>query len=512
MRINNYTAFQMNSIITYLKKTTNRNRLIPGCLVALTLVLSISCSLDEEVYDFITTENFYKTEDDAYDALTAAYDVLGKQGYYERYFFYIACLPSEELTLKLGASGSDYELDQLSINDNNAVIEEFYSTLYLAVCRANAVIDRVPAISMDSVSKATIIGEARFLRALHYFNLVRVFGAVPLVENEVSSLDSLQFTDSTIPQIFDFIIGDLKYAESALPAKNGTGRASQGAAKSLLAKVYLFLGSAHYFHSPKYDFADAETYYALARDKAKEVIDNSSKYGYQLLADYAGLWDLDKENGPEHIFSVQFDENNSEGTTLPSILTVAGPGATLADGTQTGVGWGHCYTEKKFYETFHSMDTRRDKAFITNLYSQWYGQLKYPVTMANPWVKKYIDANKNGYTGSNNFPVLRYADVLLIYAEAAGPDEGLAYLNQVRTRSVDPVAAYPSGLALDKFRKYVIMERSYELCFEADRWFDLTRSNQLESVLGKLYGKTVSEKNYFFPLPQRALDLRQLDF
>jgi len=483
-------------------------------LAVLSIIISISnmgCSLDEEVYDFITTDNFYKSADDARDALTAAYDVLGKQGYYERYFFYIASLPSEELTLKLGASGSDYELDALNVNDNNTVIEEYYSTVYLAICRANAVIDRVPEIKMDSIEKATIIGEARFLRGLHYFNLVRVFGAVPLVKAEIASLDSIKFTDSTLPEIYQYIIEDLKFAEINLPARNGTGRATQGAAKTLLAKVYLFLGSAHYFHSPRYDFADSESYYALAKEKAREVIDKSSSYGYQLLTNYSDLWSLEKENGSEHIFSVQFDENNSEGTTLPSILTVAGPGATLPDGSQTGVGWGHCYTEKKFYESFHSMDTRRDKAFITSLYSQWYGQLKYPTTMSNPWVRKYIDANKNGYTGSNNFPVLRYADVLLIFAEAAGPEEGLSYLNQVRTRSVDPVAAYPAGLSLDKFRKYVIIERSYEFCFEADRWFDLVRSKQIESVLGKLYGKTVSEKNYFFPIPQRALDLRNLD-
>lgn len=487
------------------------------------LGLLSACSLDENPYDFIESDDFYNSTEDSYAALVVAYDILGSSAYYERSLFYLNDLTSEELTLKTGVSSNDAELDRLDINSTNTHLENFYSIAYVAINRANAVIDRTLVRENLSVTDSVIVGEAYALRALHYFNLVRVFGPVVLSENEMVDYSTPSQPRTNLVGVYDLIIDDLQKAEELLAIRKGneytprSGRFDIGVVKSLLSKVYCTLGSAYYYSVPQYEFAGASDYYALAKEKAAEVIADESLYGYELISDYADLWDIEKKNSAEHIFSVQFEENNNEGSTLSTLLTIMGDGAVLDDGTQLGKGWGHAMVEMPFYDSFSELDNRKVASFITSLTSTWYGKKSVAAGTMSPWVKKYIDGNKNGYSSSCNFPIIRYSDVLLVYAEAAtqlGTSERLpAYRGnsafvRVRSRSV-PGYSLGELLTEREFRDKIIDERAFELCFEANRWFDYVRTDHLLTVLRDKYGKDVSSDDYFMPLPQRAVDLNK---
>lgn len=487
------------------------------------VLLLSACSLDENPYDFIEADDFYKSTEDSYAALVVAYDILGKNAYYGRSLFFLANLTTEELTLKTGVSSNDAELDNLDIKSTNSHLENFYSIAYVAINRTNAVIDRTLVRDNLTVTDSVIVGEAYALRALHYFNLVRVFGPVVLNEREVVNYNTPTQLRTNLSGVYDLIIEDLQKSEELLAIREGneymrrSGRFDIGSVKSLLAKVYCTLGSAHYYAVPGYNFAGSIDYYALAKEKAAEVIADESLYGYALIPDYGELWDVEKKNSAEHILSVQFEESNEEGSTLSTLLTIMGDGAVLDDGTQLGKGWGHAMVEMPFYDSFSELDSRKEACFITSLTSSWYGKKSVAAGTMSPWVKKYIDGNKNGYNGSCNFPIIRYSDVLLIYAEAAtqlGTSDrlptyrGNSAFVRVRSRSV-PGYSLGELLSEREFRDKIIEERAFELCFEANRWFDYVRSDHLLKVLRDKYGKDVSSDDYFVPLPLRAIDLNK---
>lgn len=346
---------------------------------------------------------------------------------------------------------------------------------------------------MDTALKARLLGEARFLRALNYFNLVRLFGDVPLVTVPVSANltpEEIYPFKSSATRIYGQIIEDLHFAAAKLPARytnpNDKGRATSGAALGILSKVYLT--------NKEWEKADST---------ALQVIESSV---YSLHPDYAANWKESNKNGIESVFEVQFykkvtTENSQMVISgLPSIPGLFAAGVEIMLPTQD------------LLNSFDTNDYRKSVTFFDH-----YWQYNF-----EPHIWKYWDqvAYKPSATSASgaDFMVMRYSEVLLIYAEAlneanGGPGtEAYWAINKVRERARNGnSAALPdlTGLSQDEFRKAVLVERRHEFVSEGQRWYDLVRSATLIESVKRAKGNqsNPSSFNNLFPIPQRELDI-----
>ena len=472
-----------------------------------------ACSLEEEPYGFLSTANFYKTEGDAISALANCYDALPTNEYYGRYLYYLTSLGTEEFTLKPDAQPADHELDNWNVLSTNGNLEGVFFNAYMGINRVNMLIKHVPAIAMDETLKNQILGEAMFLRALHNFNLVRLFGSVPLRKEPVISADAIPAPRAPLADIYAFIESDLLDAENKMAATMQDGRANKVAAQALLAKVYLQLASASANGVDQYDFAGSTDYYAKAAAYAEKVLTNAA--GFELwTGDVKALWDVDNQIGNEFIFSVAFNRVGaiSEGDfskfSMLQVPYVNGTKIKLGPDFSVEIpdGWNHLQTEVAFYNTFDGADNRKTDLIVSHVkignsdYIFPGGGLQYPFT------RKFIDKNQVGDQTSHYVSVIRFSDIALVYAEAVGPtSEGYSWVNQIRSRA--GLEDLTQGLNVADFRAAVIKERSFELAFEGNRLFDLRRTKTVESVLEGEFGKDVNPANaYVYPIPQTERD------
>jgi hypothetical protein len=466
------------------------------------LALSIaSCEkLDEDPQALLVSDQFYKNEAQATSAVTAAYRKLYESG---------QSLYNSLFQIGVEMATDDYEagprarnahvraISGLTHDSSNDRMEALWKQSYDGINVSNVAIDRIALIDASAISEAVrtrLINEAKFLRGLHYFNLVRWFGGVPIVLHEVTDLTpaNLYVEKATEDEVYVQIIKDLKDAE-ALPAEYAAadvGRATSGAAKSLLSKVYL-----------------THKDWQLAAEKSKEVIDSKK---YQLFADFADVFNVATKNGKEHIFSAQFKGNAGyQGNSLASRSApadVPGINGDYADALHVAGG---------LYESFSATDKRRAVTFVTQIVSPTDGKL---YTLATPQFNKYYDQSVvgNQAQSSKNLPIIRYAEVLLIYAEALNEWKGnptaeaYAAIDEVRTRAgIAKLQDISPSLSKDDFRDAVFQERRKELVFEYQRWFDLVRRgpDYYIKVL-KAAGKTLAApRHVHFPTPQRELRL-----
>jgi hypothetical protein len=481
-------------------------------LTGLMIILN-ACSLDEEPYGFLSTSNFYKSEGDAVAALANCYDALPTNEYYGRYLYYLASLGTEEFTLKPDAQPADHELDNWNVLATNGNMEGVFFNAYMGINRANMLIKHVPAIAMDETLKNQILGEAMFLRALHNFNLVRLFGSVPLRKEPVVSAEAIPAPKAPLADIYAFIESDLLDGEIKMAATLQDGRANKVAAQALLAKVYLQLASASANAVEQYDFVGSTDYYAKAATYAEKVLTNTA--GFALwTGDVKDLWDVDNQIGNEFIFSIAFNRVGgiSEGDfskfSMLQVPYVNGTKIKLGPDFNVEIpdGWNHLQTEVPFFNTFDDADNRKTDLIVSHVkigaadYTFPGGGLQYPFT------RKYIDKNQVGDQTSHYVSVIRFSDIALVYAEAVGATtEGYTWINQIRTRA--GLGDLTPGLSDEDFRAAVVKERSYELAFEGNRLFDLRRTKTVESVLEGEFGKEVNPANaYFYPIPQAERD------
>jgi hypothetical protein len=259
------------------------------------------CQPDLELapLDQITTSTFYRTEADARSALNAAYSPL--QAMYGHEYTAETILTPTTVAADDGIPFLQGNADRVALWNYrfvpvNSWTSGIWSVSYQAIQRANVVIERVPAIQMEEALRNRFVAEAKFLRAFHYFNLVRFYGGVPVVTTETNSLSGLQAPRATVGQVYEVIVNDLKEAETILPLTypaTETGRATRGAAKGLLAKVYLTQAG----NTP------GSPNWALAAAKAKEVMDLGV---YDLIEDYAKVFEVSSRGGKENVFEVTF--------------------------------------------------------------------------------------------------------------------------------------------------------------------------------------------------------------
>lgn len=478
-----------------------------------------ACSLDEQPYGFLSSKNAYLKESDAYSALVYAYSCLPEIEYYSRNWFVITELPTENLTVKPDGGASNFELDELRTTSKNAELTTAWRYCYIGINRANAVIANVPKINMDVSTKNEIVGEGYFLRALHYFNLVRLFGKVPVHTEPIADLSMVSAKPYEIKDIYDIIINDLKTAISIMDNINRIGRANKIAAQALLAKVYLHLASSKFYSSPGYEFVNSDVaYYDSARIYSSYVIFDQQVYSFDSYLTH--IFDLRAQKAnmglPEHIFMVATDatgevEGNYSKLSMMFIPTMSSGTFMLPDGRVIMGGWNHFMMEPAIYNSFLPGDYRKDSLIASYVYlPDAAGNYTVKTELKideyqRPFSIKYIDPDRTGERTSSNTMVLRFSDILLVYAEACGPtSDGYDAINKIRNRA--GLSNLTPGLSIKAFRDSVIQERAWELCFEGERLFDLRRSNKMKEVLVNKYGKVIRSGEFFFSIPQDEIN------
>ncbi|WP_266368375.1 RagB/SusD family nutrient uptake outer membrane protein [Tellurirhabdus rosea] len=437
-----------------------------------------------------STATFYKTGGDLLNALNGAYGALQFNGQYGQ-FYVISEIPSDDTTPVLSGSVTDQdEFDKFYLRTTNPFLAARWSDGYRGIYRTNAVIDRSAGVTMDENLKKRVVGEAKFLRALMYFNLVRVFGDVPLVVKEIiDPQEGYAYGRSPVAEVYNQIVKDLTEAEAALPERYtgaDVGRATRGAAKALLGKVLL-----------------TQRKFPEAAAKLKEVIDAGT---YELLPNYADVFRASGKNHRESIFDVQYKKGSiGEGSGFANAYAPENSGNAVI---QFG-GGGNNQPTADLIQAYEPGDLRRDVSLATSYVNSAGRRIDYN------FVRKYADQPITNGDSEDNWPVLRYADVLLMYAEALNESgqtaAALPFLNQVRRRAGLPNKTIS---AQAEMRTALEQERRVELAFEGHRWFDLLRTGRALPVLqakAQAIGiKTaLTANNLIFPVPQSQIDINK---
>lgn len=480
-------------------------------------VLIHSCDLTEDPYGFYSEDNFYKTPEDAEASLMFAYNALTFIEY-ARGIFYIGELASETCNVKAEEGYGSQQLNNWTADANNETLTYFFKYCYIAINRSNAVIENVENSDFEAVVKNRLLGEACFLRAYNYFNLVKVFGLVPVQKNMVKSISQTSPNmAANLDELYDFIIEDLKKAESLLEIRQKVGRADKIAAQALLAKVYLTIASSKESGVPKYTemAAGVDQMYDEAESWSRKVLYDQSNYA--LDDDLLHIYDIDAPNGPEHIFIMSGDRTGLNEGNYSKIGMMFHPWVDGSpyyfknpDGTYTYAtnGWEVFQTTTEFYNSFAETDRRRTDLIVTTVYNSGgtaVGSLGGKIKA--PFSRKYVDPQFVGQKSSTKPYLIRFSEVALIFAEAAGPTtDAYFWVNKIRTRAglgdLDP------GLSEAGFRDAVVQERAWELAFEGQRLYDLRRrALVVEKDPNAIAAGITEEQASFYPIPQMEIDL-----
>jgi hypothetical protein len=409
----------------------------------------------------------------------------------------------------LGQTGF-VNFQNLSYNNTSFYFDTWWQQLYLGVGATNLAIERLPGITAAGFTdeqRTNMLAEARALRALYYFYLVRMYGAVPKITKVATDIPSLQVPRSPAKQIYDeIIIPDLLEAEkSTLPWKDATGKISMGAVKSILADVYLtYAGAA---------INGGATAYAESAKRSLEVVTNG---GYNLFPNYTDMIIPANKNSQEFILQVQFAAAiPSTNPLTPLMIPNFSKTSRYAD------EYGSVWPTAQFLASFPAGDKRREERqfFYT---SDSNINDNTTVTFTHPYIYKFYDANAIKTTSRSdlNFTIYRLADVMLMYAEASNRAEGapnataIEYVRQIRARAnLGPSTA----ATLDAFEQEVWSQRYWELCFENKMWFDMIRTRKVRNdVTGvfdnfsghtTVFNATFADKNLLFPVPKQEIDV-----
>ncbi len=469
-------------------------------------VLLVGCSdfLSVNPQGVLTQEAFPTTASDALQATNAAYSTLRNWLYHSGGFPILDIMSDDALKGSNPNDGANTvgPYDDFTHAPFQDGLDRWWNALYQGIRRTNVVIENLPDIEMDENLKSRYLGEARFLRALYYFDLVRAFGGVPIV---TSTNPPIQLPRASASEVYTLIEEDLTFAVSALPSKgkyaaSDFGRATSGAAQSLLGKVHMYQN----------DFEAAEPLLL-------SVI-NSGEYG--LEPDYYDANGQDGEHGIESVFEIG------------AVATDGGQGNQYANtqgvrGTPNR-GWGFNQPSVDLRNAFENGDPR-EQATIIEL-----GDVIDGITILGDGTTPDVETDENGNVIAiesynrkvwipglstdtqfgHNRRLIRYADVLLLAAETLNendkPNDALPYLNQVRARArAGDNTILPDVTTTDKaqLRAAILQERRVELALEGHRFWDLVRTNTAPAVLGPLgFQEGLHE---LLPIPQSEIDLSQ---
>lgn len=478
-----------------------------------------SCNLDESPYGFYSEDNFYKTEADAEAAVNYAYGCMNFLEY-SRSIFFLGDMPTEVLTTKSDAATDNQDLNNWKVANfkTNGTLENFFKYSFIGINRANSVIKNIPGCGINPDLENQFLGEAYFLRAYNYFQLVRNFGLVPLHNTLVESLDQTSAPlASNLDELYDLILNDCRKAVDLMPIYDSPriGRADRVAAQALAAKTYLYVASAKEHGVKLYrDMRrDTKEMYDSAAWFANKVITEQHVYGFD--PNLLDIYDVEKANGPEHIFLMAMDRTGtSEGEyskiSKMFIPYIAGGTIYLKQGDSDELipshdGWSEYQTTQDFYSTFDDNDRRKNWLICDKVYNAD-GEVvaKYPDNFRYPFSRKYIDPQFSGDKTSTRPFLIRFSDVALIYAEAAGPtNQSYQLVNYIRNRA--GLADLDPNLSLEQFREAIYKERSFELSYEGDRMYDIRRWNRIDQIPN---AQGMAEDDVtFYPIPQAEINL-----
>ena len=471
-------------------------------VLILTLLLSGCDFLNRSPYDSVDTSQGFQTLADAEAAINAAYQPLQWAKLYNMRIWTLDIIAgNSEVGAGGGTDGEEtVDLANFIADADNFAALDLWRGPSPGILRCNFVLQKVPAMNIDETIKNRILGEAHFLRAHYYFLLVRLFGGVPLQTEPADSNSDLLLPRASAEKVYELIVEDLDQAITLLPKRSAytlehIGRATKEAAMAELARVYL----THY--------QDYE-HYQLVVDLCEEI----RKMGYQLEADYADLWNPSKQNGVESIFEVQyygktnydFWSNENQASWLS---TFTGPrNSGMAAGCY---GWNQPTAE--FVSQYETGDVRKEKTvFYTGCptfdgmtYSSAYSTTGYNVRKFLLTKTQSPDYN----TSNQNWVVTRYADVLLMKAEALNEmgqtTLAEAPLYEVRCRAGLTNRSTIEGLSQMQMREKIIHERRMELAFEGHRWFDIIRykDNYALNFLHSIGKTAATSKHLLLPIP-----------
>jgi hypothetical protein len=489
------------------------------CGIALTGPIGCKDFLTEQAPSNLTPTNFYTIPDHAEAALAAVYASLRFMGDGAGIFSSNWQLLEAMTGTSTTETAQNSDLNNLYglVHDwNTAHVGNYWNGLYRVIANANQVLDKVPGITpMDAAQKTKILGEARFLRASAYFTAVRLWGDIPLITKpQTASSEDFLPVRTKQEDIYKLIVDDLTAAESAgLAWMDVSGRANLAAVKTQLAKVYLTMAG--------FPLNKGASHYKLAADKAFEVITyaNANPSLINLFTTYDDVHRESTENRVEHLFELQYNTlvaNNPMDNFYPNFkpVTYNGPGGT-----------GSSVPTPTFYNSYEKGDLRaKDQAgyFYTTYYTNGNGA---QFDLGGPYVFKHFNRTSNGTAGvpgsrqnGLNVPQIRYAETLLIYAEAqnevGGPTQA-AYdaMKRIRDRATltTPVLGTYSQAT---FREAVWRERWHELCYEQITWFDMVRlrkvyngkTNGFDAFVGHVNpssNQPLQEKHLLLPLPKQ---------
>lgn len=424
--------------------------------------------------------NFFKTKADFDLASSAAYATLYTVYNPEGPVSYAGELMGDNVTI-LNISGNmadKWQFRDYTLAPANTMVYQFWQDFYKSLYNINIVISKIESADVDAAYKDKIKGEMLFLRSLYYFQMVQIWGDLPLVTAPITAEESYGILRSPVSEVYAQIVKDLQFSASKLPLASaaGVGKISKGAAQSLLGKVYLTMG----------DKANAAT-------TLKEVVNSGQ---YQLLPAYASLWSPTNKNTKESIFEIQYLGGSS---TAPFSDYYLG---FFPNSNALGFyGSGMNQVVDDVWNEYENGDSRRVASIDTGFTDAkgTFTKVKFP----KKWQDKTAPIIGQRIAANNNFIVLRYADVLLLLTEATGDAQ---YLNLVRKRAGLPeygTAAYPTKY--NTIELATEHERRVELAFEFQRWFDLKRTNRALTVL-TAKGKAVTQAKLLIPIPNVVRD------
>jgi hypothetical protein len=450
--------------------------------LAIGMTFLASCNkLHETAYSNVSPQSFFTTKNDVNAALVAMYRPLQNCcGGPEQAGTFVLNLASDEGTSN-NSLWSQY--DNLTYTPGSASeVHDMWGSYYQSISSANFVLDNEKKIDglFSNVADANAkLAEAKFMRATDYFQLVQMFGGVPLRTTLVTRQDQTNIPRASVDSVYSLIISDLQYAEQNLPlVADLSGKPTKWAASAYLAKVYL----------TQKDFKDA-----LA--KASDVVANGP---YKILPSFASIFDVNNKNNAEVIFTVEYIRLNGQGMRMQDL--VMGPYNPFA--YQGTTGWGLSNAESSDYAQFNPADDRVQTTFAPYVN-------KPAGKVDSQYIGKWRDVQGVSADGhGTDFILYRFADVVLEQAEAENEVNGptaVAYaaINKIRERALMPDLT--PGLSQSAFRDSVLQERKLELNWEEWRWFDLKRTGNLKSAL-IADGKTWDDRYYLFPIPQTEID------
>ncbi|TXF89972.1 RagB/SusD family nutrient uptake outer membrane protein [Neolewinella aurantiaca] len=472
-------------------------------ILSLTLFFAaVSCTevLDRTPQGEFTLDNYFQTEDQAVQSVNAIYSQLREWQVHVFSFIGMTDIVSDDS--EKGSFPSDgfflQEVEDFEFTASNTAPASVWAGYYDGIFRANLAIERIPTVpEMDEELRERLLGEARVLRAYFYFNLVRWFGDVPMILEPFPA-------DFAIPRtgkdaVYAQIIADLEAGASVLPTKSAypaadLGRVTKGTAEALLAKVELTRGN-----------------YQSALDYAQSVISSNE---YSLSSSYTSIFSQAGENGPGSIFEVQAAayEIGGGGTQYNEVQGVRGT---------PNLGWGFNSPSDDLISAFEPGDPRREATILyvgevlpdgsdivigdDNIVGERFNQKAF-----------VVDHPGGNGNGPGNIRIYRYADLLLIAAEALNElgrsNEALPYLNQVRARARgnNPnILPDVTTTNQEELRTAILRERRVELALEQHRWFDLVRTNRAASIMQALGKPFIEGKHELFPIPQGEVDLSE---